>query len=545
MQCPDSCNSQQSATGARSRPQSRQENTSRFGYQQAQSPYGQSGPSRQPGYGYQAQSQPRQPGFGYRPQSQPSQAMRQPGFGYQPPGQSGFEAVSQQPPPKPTEQAAKPEEKKKKGLGFQLPPLSIVGAKKEINFDEIRKKVVRQGGPAGEDKKQMAKILKHLKDSKSPILIHEFVSLIAKYTSDNGEIMRQVMEEDLAQFRKMVTKVYENMTQDVSDVLVNEQIQTVNFYKERHDMFNSKMLWMVGEIFQMIPDFDFEKYEKEKDVFLKYVYPLPKLTVRDAEDMELQRRQEAFHRLQWLKIEEGRLAEENKRLEMRLEELKIQHAREQTQSNMKSHIMEDRLQELENEEQQKEKQLKELEHLLGKNIVRTEAFIRLEEDEATRMSKVHPEEIRQCNQFNFISSDNFSRFQLPKFVTKNPTGLLVPLLQWNKKLPINYMLLKAVGRTKGSDPEKGTGSPSKILVCLVGLYKVTIWPIWLQPAIYKRKPFEKPQRLCRKDDRKVLVPECVLDNVNDEIVLIIIRERYMEKLTHYFVEINKKIMYRN
>lgn len=92
-----------------------------------------------------------------------------------------------------------------------------------------------------------------------------------------GEAMRTVMEEDLASFRKLVTKVYENMTQDVSDVLVNEQIQTANFYQERYDMFNNKMLWMISEIFQMIPEFDFEKYAQDKDDFLKYVCPIPAL----------------------------------------------------------------------------------------------------------------------------------------------------------------------------------------------------------------------------------------------------------------------------
>lgn len=92
-----------------------------------------------------------------------------------------------------------------------------------------------------------------------------------------GEAMRSVMEEDIASFKKLVTKVYENMTQDVSDVLVNEQIQTANFYQERYDMFNNKMLWMISEIFQMIPEFDFEKFGQHKEEFLKYVCPIPAL----------------------------------------------------------------------------------------------------------------------------------------------------------------------------------------------------------------------------------------------------------------------------
>ncbi|XP_050294653.1 uncharacterized protein LOC126734877 [Anthonomus grandis grandis] len=274
-----------------------------------------------------------------------------------------------------------------KTLNFKLPPLSVVGKKKEIDFEYIRKKVIRRGNPEGEDKKQLASILKHLKDSKVRIKVFEFVNLVAKFTSDNGECMRRVLEEDLAMFRKMVTKVYENMTQDVSDVLVNEQIQTNNFYQERYDMYNNKMLVMISEIFQMIPEFDFEKYARDKDDFLNYVCPMPQLIKRTDEDVETQRRQEAFHRLQWLKIEEDRLAEENKRLEERLEQLKYEHKTETQRSTMKATIMEQKQHDLEKEEQDKQKHLNQLEDLLGKNIIRTEAYIRLEEDEAIRMAK--------------------------------------------------------------------------------------------------------------------------------------------------------------
>lgn len=77
---------------------------------------------------------------------------------------------------------------------------------------------------------------------------------------------------------------------------------------------------------------------------------------RDADDIDLQKRQEAFHRLQWLKIEENRLAEENRRLESRLDDLKNQHKRETTQSTMKTAIMEQKLHELEDEEIEKQEQ---------------------------------------------------------------------------------------------------------------------------------------------------------------------------------------------
>ncbi|XP_066252595.1 girdin-like [Euwallacea similis] len=280
----------------------------------------------------------------------------------------------------------------RKVIDFQEPLFTTVHKKKEVDFETIRKRVFRRGNPEREDTKQLANILNHLNSAKPKIKVHEFVNLVSKFTCDNGQTMRQVMEDDLVSFRKMVTKVYENMTEDVSDVLVNEQIQTVQFYQDRYDMFNDKMMWMISEIFQMIPDFDFEKYAKDKKEFLEVVCPTPELVQRDNEDV--QKRQEVFHRLQWLKTEEKRLAEENSRLEERLEELKKQHKKETMLISMKSEIMEQKMRDLENEELKKQEHLRELASILDENIVRTETFFRVEEDEGNRLTKPSEEKNR-------------------------------------------------------------------------------------------------------------------------------------------------------
>ncbi|KAF7280747.1 uncharacterized protein LOC143206787 [Rhynchophorus ferrugineus] len=275
----------------------------------------------------------------------------------------------------------------KKDVGFELPALSIIGKKKDIKFEDIRKKVIRRNNPEGEDKKQLVNIIKYINQSKPKLKVQEYINLVSKYTSDNGEVLRKVMEDDLTSFRKVVTKVYETMTQDVSDVLVNEQIQTMNFYNERYDVYYEKTLWMISEIYQMIPEFDFERYARDKDQYLNYVSPIPILIKRDADDVDAQKRQEAFHRLQWLKIEGERLAEENKRLQERLNELRQQQANTQTKAELKSHIMEEKMIDLENQEAEKQERLNELQGNLGKAIVRSEAYIRLEGDEPSKGPK--------------------------------------------------------------------------------------------------------------------------------------------------------------
>lgn len=91
----------------------------------------------------------------------------------------------------------------------------------------------------------------------------------------SGLVFRQILEEDTESFRRLARKVYDTQTQDVSDVLVNEQLQLITFYQERHDNFTNKMMHGINEIYEMAPNFDFEKYLKDKEHYLNIVIPLP------------------------------------------------------------------------------------------------------------------------------------------------------------------------------------------------------------------------------------------------------------------------------
>lgn len=93
--------------------------------------------------------------------------------------------------------------------------------------------------------------------------------------SFQGYVLRQILEEDVEAFRKLARKVYETQTQDVSDVLVNEQLQLVNYYQERHDIYNEKMMNAINEIFEIAPNFDFDRYYRDKDDYLNTILPLP------------------------------------------------------------------------------------------------------------------------------------------------------------------------------------------------------------------------------------------------------------------------------
>lgn len=183
-----------------------------------------------------------------------------------------------------------------------------------------------------------------------------------KKPSDNtsllqGDCLRKVMADELTSFRKLATKVYETMTQDVSDVLTNEHTELTEFYREKSEHFSNKMTRCIDEIFDLCPNFDFEKYYSEQqEEYIESLFPVPEDVDVDPEELEMLKRQEMYHRLQWLRSEGERLAEENKRLQKRLAELKRQQKEGLRAVTEASHQAEERKRQLEQAEAQVEKQ---------------------------------------------------------------------------------------------------------------------------------------------------------------------------------------------
>ncbi|KAG5861679.1 hypothetical protein JTB14_038371 [Gonioctena quinquepunctata] len=270
--------------------------------------------------------------------------------------------------------SVKGEKKKEKIPLDTLPAFSILPKKKEgINWEALKEQTKRRQAPEGEDIKEIRKILKELINKKIPV--HDFISLVSPYTADNGNVLRTIMAEDVATFQKIARRVYETMTQDVSDVLVNEQLNMVQYYQEKHDLMTEKMMRAINGIFEMAPDFDFEKYQKGKDEYLQSLLPLPMEVNRTAEDIDMQKRQEAYHRLQWLRSEGERMTEENKRLQRRLEELKQQQRDEQERAAELAAEAEAKRQSLVEEESQVKEKLDLLNESVEKSIIDHEATI--------------------------------------------------------------------------------------------------------------------------------------------------------------------------
>ncbi|KRT83259.1 hypothetical protein AMK59_4636, partial [Oryctes borbonicus] len=211
--------------------------------------------------------------------------------------------------------------KETKRKELELPPLSTMRRviDEETDLQKLKKKTIRRNVPEGEDLKMIKDIMKGIKDQE--ITVHEFVGLVAPYTGDNGTILRTVLATELSHFRSLAKKVYDNMTQDISDVLMNEHIQLTESSKEKHAAYADKMMRAIDEVYEYLPNFNFEKYYTQPD-YINNIFPHAVELVVEEDHEQAVMRQEACHRMMWLHSEGDRLGAENKRLQDRLKELK-------------------------------------------------------------------------------------------------------------------------------------------------------------------------------------------------------------------------------
>lgn len=84
------------------------------------------------------------------------------------------------------------------------------------------------------------------------------------------------MVEDLEFFRNMAKRVYDTMTQDVSDVLTNKQKQLLDKYQQAISLCTDKTMETIDELYQYAPNFDFEQYYENPN-YLNLMFPLPQV----------------------------------------------------------------------------------------------------------------------------------------------------------------------------------------------------------------------------------------------------------------------------
>lgn len=140
-----------------------------------------------------------------------------------------------------------------------------------IDKEKLKQQMRRRLAPEGEDIKKIRDIVRSCKDQ--DITVHEFVGLVSPYTADQGAVLQRVVAEDLASFLTMARKIYETMTQDISDVLTNEHLQMIEVQNEKYELYTAKMMRAIDEIFEIAPKFDFDQYYKDPEEYVRSLYP--------------------------------------------------------------------------------------------------------------------------------------------------------------------------------------------------------------------------------------------------------------------------------
>ncbi|EFA08305.1 serine/threonine-protein kinase dst2 [Tribolium castaneum] len=289
---------------------------------------------------------------------------------------------------------AKPPEQEKESK-FELPALSVPFKPKtttEAELKKMKQRMMRRHAPPGECIKGIKTVLQSLK--KKEVTVQEFIGLVAPYTADSGAVLRSVMNDDLNSFRKLARKVYETITQDNSDVLLNQQLQLAEYYREKKALLHDKMMRQIEEIYMMAPNFDFDRYAAEKEKYLKELFPIPDELQVEPEEIEMMKRQAAYHRLQWLRSEGERLNEENNRLKTRLQQLKQMHKEEQRKMMEAELEAEAKKEALEAEQAAKVETLEQLNESLEKTIISKETTIREKTDQSA-LSAPHPSKVQK------------------------------------------------------------------------------------------------------------------------------------------------------
>lgn len=283
-----------------------------------------------------------------------------------------------------------PKDIKKETKPYENPAFSIAlknPPKNPLLADKEKRKTIRRNAPPAEDLKKIRSILQSIRNDKT-ISASEFIKLIGPSTGDNGDILRSVLQEDMISFKNLARKIYDTMTQDVSDVLTNQHIQLKEFAQERCTLYTEKMMRAINEVLTIDPGFDFEMYYHDPQKYLLQRFPIPKQLNSNSSEAELCRRQMAYHRMNWLKAEGERLAAENAKLQQRLDELKKEQKHEMILAQQREEEAEQKREQLEAETANVQSTLTKLADNVEKTMISTEKNIRVEEDKTNLKSLI-------------------------------------------------------------------------------------------------------------------------------------------------------------
>ncbi|XP_011301384.1 uncharacterized protein [Fopius arisanus] len=159
----------------------------------------------------------------------------------------------------------------------------------------------------------------------------EFIFSLRPFVEDGGKILIQVMEKDLADFRKLVDDIVDCRVQDEGDVMHLSQVTMTDKFTHLTKQMKDRTVTILEKLQKISPKFDWKNDGKDESK-LSTLISIKEKTTPTSVDPTNNLIHRIFMRNQWLKRELHRLQSDNNNLRMffkRFKELALQRKAEQ------------------------------------------------------------------------------------------------------------------------------------------------------------------------------------------------------------------------
>lgn len=112
----------------------------------------------------------------------------------------------------------------------------------------------------------MAKIIARSKGQS----IIEFVAAISPHTVDRGVKLRNALKVESNSFKDYVNRIVSQRIQDLTDILAKEQKAEIERIRDQIDKWQLESVHIRNIVQEMLPEFDFDSYEQDKDYLRKF-----------------------------------------------------------------------------------------------------------------------------------------------------------------------------------------------------------------------------------------------------------------------------------
>lgn len=112
----------------------------------------------------------------------------------------------------------------------------------------------------------MAKIIARSKGQS----IFEFIAALSPHTSDRGVKLRNALKVESNAYKEYVNRIVSQRFQDLTDILAKEQKAEMERITSKSDEWQLEIVHIRNRIQEIVPDFDFDLFDHDKDYLRKF-----------------------------------------------------------------------------------------------------------------------------------------------------------------------------------------------------------------------------------------------------------------------------------